>query len=179
MPIAALEELKKRELKGSNAFLYGDLAKEPLMPKNFPFYNPERDKEIIRILEEKRPLAILATSPSKGDYISLIEDGDFHIPCGMVLERDASLLKEEAALLELEIKAKRSPSSGSNIIAYLNPSHSKLWVFSAHIDTKPGAPGSLDNGGGVATLLSLSARLKGKKEIGALVCHLQWRGLLL
>jgi len=43
-------------LSSKIAVLYGELGKEPLMPKNFVFWNPDEHKQIVALLEEKKPL---------------------------------------------------------------------------------------------------------------------------
>ncbi len=40
----------------------GELAREQLMPKNFPFYQPEEHQRIIHLLEAQKPLAIIAAT---------------------------------------------------------------------------------------------------------------------
>ena len=61
--------------------MYGELCSEPLMPKNFEFYNPDEHKEIIALLEEKNPVAIIIVNPY-AEHV--IQDGDFNIPCAIV-----------------------------------------------------------------------------------------------
>lgn len=164
--ISTLKDLRERDLQGKIVIIHGELAERPLMPKNFPFYSSQRDKEMIGLLEEKAPKALITISPTDG-YTPIIEDGDFHIPCGILSKAHKDqLLKEEGALLQLTIKTERIPSTGSNIIAYLNREVERPWVFSAHIDTTPTTPGALDNGGGVALLLALGDRLKERRDIG-------------
>ena len=53
---ATREELKAVEVGDKILMLHGELAKEQLMPKNFPFYNPEEHQIIIGLLESKQPL---------------------------------------------------------------------------------------------------------------------------
>lgn len=81
-----LEELERQEITSNILFLYGDIVKEPLMPKNFVFYNPEEHRNIIALLEQKRPAAIISASGRNaalagGVYpFPLFKDGDFDIP---------------------------------------------------------------------------------------------------
>ncbi len=52
----------------------------------------------------------------------------------------------------------RRPATARNVIA-TSGSEDKRVLLVAHIDTKPGTPGALDNGAGVATLLELARML--------------------
>jgi aminopeptidase YwaD len=58
-----LEELESADLSRRIAIFYGDLAKEPLLPKN-TFYAGEREQKIIRLLEEKQPAALITVNPT-------------------------------------------------------------------------------------------------------------------
>ncbi|NLA12852.1 MAG: Zn-dependent exopeptidase M28, partial [Tissierellia bacterium] len=77
-----LEELERVECEDKILFLTDYLAKEPLQPKNYPFYYPDEHKIIIDCLEAKKPCAIIAltggTSMSGLKPFPLIEDGNFH-----------------------------------------------------------------------------------------------------
>ena len=59
---STLMELEDLDCTGKLLLLFGDLCREQLMPKNFVFYNPERHKQIISLLEEKSPSAILCST---------------------------------------------------------------------------------------------------------------------
>jgi len=163
VPVQSLPELRTAELDGKIAVLYGAIAREQIMPKGFVFYNPDHHQEIIHLLEEKRPLAIVAiTSRSPetagGMYpFPLFEDGDFHIPSVYLSEEEGkAILSAPAGRIYLSIASRRIPSRGENV-AGLKPGKSgKRIVFCAHIDTKMDTPGALDNATGVAALLELS-----------------------
>jgi aminopeptidase YwaD len=45
--VSTLAELQAAELSGRIVLLQGELAKEQLMPKDFPFYNPDEHKTTI------------------------------------------------------------------------------------------------------------------------------------
>ena len=80
---SCVEELAQIEIGGKIIFLYGEIAKEQLMPKNFVFYNPEEHQQIISLLEKGRPKAIICATGENpalagGVYpFPLIEDGDY------------------------------------------------------------------------------------------------------
>ena len=162
-----LEALERAEVAGTILLLRGSLAKEQLMPKNFPFYNPDEHRQIIGCLERKQPLAILAATgrdPGMAGGITpfpLIEDGDFAIPCAHMTE---SVGEELAALageeVDLTIRAKRTPAIGCNVEAHKGSGQGPRIVVFAHIDAKLGTPGALDNAAGVSTLLLLAELLQ-------------------
>ena len=150
--------LENSQLQGKIAVMYGDLCKEPIMPKNFEFYNPDEHKRIIALLEEKQPMAIIAVSPL-GENI--IQDGDFNIPCAVVKENTLDFFTgSNVKKIRLAINTERIPARAHNVIARFGTGSNKV-CFSAHIDTKPTTPGALDNASGVSALLSLANSLSG------------------
>ena len=78
--VSSVEELAAATVDDSILLLRDDIAREQLMPKNFPFYNPEGHQRIIETLEAKQPRAIVAaTSRDMGmvgglDPFPLFED---------------------------------------------------------------------------------------------------------
>jgi len=87
-------ELEMINTAGKLLLLHGELTREQLMPKNFVFYNPDEHQQIIALLEEKKPGAILAATSRNaalagGVYpFPLIEDGDFNIPSVYLTEEE-------------------------------------------------------------------------------------------
>ncbi len=83
---SSLEELHRTNTGDKILLLYGDIAREQLMPKNFPFYNPEAHQEVVRIIEKQNPAAIIAMTAKNPELAGalysfpLFEDGDFDIP---------------------------------------------------------------------------------------------------
>jgi len=151
--VNTIEALKQLNLSDKIAILYGDLCSEPLMPKNFEFYNPDEHKMIISLLEEKNPLVIIFISPHKEH---IIQDGDFEIPCAIAdVDHLEIFLKASVKTAHLKIKTKRTTTKSHNVIASFGTSCDKI-CFSAHIDTKPSTPGALDNASGIAVLLTLA-----------------------
>jgi len=153
-----LAALESSDLQGKIAFLHSALTREALMPKNFPFYNPDEHRRIITLLEQKGPLAIVLESLSEENLLPVIEDGDFGIPSLVISRADSSRLKSGESLhVSLRIEVSRRPTRAANVIARRFGADSRRkMVFTAHLDTKPGTPGALDNASGVATLLALS-----------------------
>jgi aminopeptidase YwaD len=165
--VSSLPELEALEADDSILLVRGELAREQLMPKNFTFYNPDEHKHIIRLLEEKKPQAVIAATSRNPEMTGavypfpLIEDGDFDIPSVYLTEEVgvelANLAGERVAL---DIRAQRSLAQGCNVIARKGKGFQKRVVCFAHIDSKQGTPGALDNASGVAILLVLAELLR-------------------
>ncbi|MFR3390469.1 MAG: M28 family metallopeptidase [[Clostridium] scindens] len=159
--IHSLEELRTAEIKGKIVLLCDALASEPLMPKSFVFWNPDEHKETISLLENGRALAVLTVSLFPERFVPMIEDGDFEVPCAVVLPESLPELRS-GDYAALTLKPKRCPAKAANVIATYGNGEHKVCI-SAHIDTKPGTPGALDNASGVAVLLALAEKLSGRK----------------
>ena len=163
------EELQTVEGQGKILLLKGDLAREPLMPKNFPFYNPDEHKRIINLLETRGFKAVLAATQRSPEMAGgvypfpLIEDGDFMLPSAyMTAEEGEKLALYEGQTVTLEIDARRYPAKGCNVLARKGGKKSdKRVVVCAHIDSKQGTPGAIDNATGVTVLLLLGELLAG------------------
>ena len=147
-----------------------ELTKEQIMPKNFVFYNPEEHKQIISLLEEKNPKAIICVTGcvediSGGFYpFPIFEDGDFDIPSVYMKNTDGEkVIKLTGQKVELAIESKRIPAKGYNIIARKKGEGKGRLVLCAHIDTKKNTPGALDNATGVAVLMALAEQLRNYK----------------
>ena len=163
----SFEELITVPTNGNILLLHGEIAAEQLMPKRFPFYNPEHHQQIIHLLEDRAPLAIIAATGRNPELAGgmypfpLIEDGDFHIPSVFIKDREGErLLNRVGDMVVLESSAERIPSTGSNVIARKFPSATHMVIFCAHIDAKINTPGALDNAGGTVVLLLLLELLK-------------------
>jgi aminopeptidase YwaD len=164
---STVDELEQIDAEGKLLFVSGELAREQLMPKNYPFFNPEHHQQIIKLLEEKNPAAIIGATrrnPMLAGALypyPLIEDGDFHIPSVYMTDKEGEKLKAlSGKTAELVSNAQRIPSTGHNVIGRKGQSQTPKIVFLAHIDTKPNTPGALDNGTGIVILLLLAELLK-------------------
>jgi aminopeptidase YwaD len=136
------------------------------MPKNFTFYNPAEHKRIIRLLETKKPQAIVAATSRDNEMTGavypfpLIEDGDFDIPSVYMKEEVGNRLIEHIGKeMSIKFHANRIPTTGCNVIAHKGANPERRVVLFAHIDTKDGTPGALDNATGVVVLLLLAELL--------------------
>ncbi|MEN6327934.1 MAG: DUF4910 domain-containing protein [Syntrophomonas sp.] len=176
---STVEQLKSRDFTGKIAVLYGELCREQLMAKNFIFYNPDHHKEIVSLLEQKNPRAVVAITGKNPEMAGavypfpLIEDGDFDIPVANVpLEEGEKLLCRPGMEIHLCLDSVRIPSTGCNVVAVKRGEIADRIVFCAHIDTKKGTPGAVDNAGGVSVLLGLAGLLQdycGKYTIELLI----------
>jgi aminopeptidase YwaD len=162
---STLAELETGDASGKILLLRGELAKEPLMPKSFEFYNPDEHRQIVAQLERQQPLAIVgatARSPGLAGALypcPLIEDGDFDIPSGYMTEEEGVRLAAYAGqTATLTIDAQRLPSTGCNVVATRDGGPSRVVLF-AHIDAKAGTPGAIDNAAGVTVLLLVAELL--------------------
>jgi aminopeptidase YwaD len=161
--VSTLEQLKSVDALNKVLLIYGELTKEQLMPKNFPFYNPDEHKQIYKLLETKHPLAIITATGRNPELAGgmypfpMIEDGDFDIPSIYMTAEEGERIKEHTGkVLTLEFYARRIPAVGYNIIARKGSGSQPRIVVCAHIDAKDGTPGAIDNAVGVIVLLLLA-----------------------
>lgn len=159
--IHTLEELRITPISGKIVLLCDALAAEPLMPKSFIFWNPDEHKETISLLEHGGAQAVLTVSLSPDCFVPIIEDGDIEIPCAIVLPENLPQLSGGLSAT-LSLNTKRRPAKAANVLATYGKGEHKVCI-SAHIDTKPGTPGALDNASGVAVLLALAEELSGRE----------------
>lgn len=164
--VATLQDLETADLSGKVVLLYGEIAAEQLMPKNFVFYNPEEHQRIIALLEAKQPAAIISatgrnSAVAGGVYpFPLIEDGDFDIPSVyMTAEEGQRLLPCCGSSILLVSRSQRVPATAFNVVAHQGSDPVGRIVITAHIDAKRGTPGAIDNATGVIVLLLLAELL--------------------
>lgn len=165
--VSTVDELEAVDVTGKILLLRGEIAKEQLMPKNFPFYNPDEHKRIITLLETKAPQAIIAATTRDPQMVGamypfpLFEDGDFDIPSVYMTDVEGERLATHAGEhVSLDIRARRIPAKGCNVIARKGAQMDRKVVFTAHIDSRLGTPGALDNASGTVTLLLLGELLQ-------------------
>jgi aminopeptidase YwaD len=164
---SSIDRLDEIDPSGKILLLHGEIAKEQIMPKNFPFYNPEHHQQIVQILEKKKPEAIIAATSRNPELAGgmypfpLIEDGDFDIPSVYMTDVEGEkLLQNRGDKVSLEIDSTRIPSHGCNVIARIPGTSNQKVVLCAHIDAKDGTPGALDNATGIVVLLLLGELLE-------------------
>ncbi len=167
-----MEELGTCDGEGRILLLTDDLVKEQLMPKGFIFYNPDHHKEIYSLLEEKSPLAIVAATSKNPELAGslypfpFIEDGDFHIPNCYMKDVDGERLKlYQNREVHLSINSQNRDEKGYNIIARKGDFSKGRVILCAHIDSKPGTPGAIDNATGIVILLMIAEMIQNNRDL--------------
>ena len=90
--------------------------------------------------------------------------GDFTIPTANLRpEAAAPVLARDGTAARVTIDSERLPSRAENVIATRGRADRRITVI-AHIDSKPGTPGAVDNAAGVVALLDLAARLSPRRQ---------------
>jgi aminopeptidase YwaD len=161
--VAALE---RADIAGKIVLLHGEIAAGQIAPKNFPFWNPEEHRHIVDLLERGKPLALVCATERNpatagGVYpFTLFEDGDFDIPSVYTKDTEGvRLLSHVGQTVTLVSLAERIPETAFNVTARNGREGARI-VISAHIDTKIGTPGAIDNATGVAVVLALAEFLR-------------------
>jgi aminopeptidase YwaD len=164
--VSTIGEMETSDVSGRVVLLRGEIASEQLMPKNFPFYNPDHHRQIIGLLEAKQPQAIIAATSRDVVMVGsqypfpLFEDGDFDIPSVYMTEEEGDRLAAHAGeIAALESRAERIAATGCNVIARKGADPQRRVVLFAHIDARMGTPGAGDNASGTIALLLLAELL--------------------
>ena len=167
--VNSVELLEKSDISDKIVLLYGEITAEQIAPKKFPFWNPEEHQHIVSLLEKANPKALICATKRNsalagGVYpFPMFEDGDFDIPSVYMKDNEGDKLLDCAGqIVELESKSVRIPETAYNIIARNSSEEENRIVISAHIDTKIGTPGAIDNATGVAIVLMLAEMMKGQ-----------------
>lgn len=168
--LSTLGDLQRTDIGDAVLVLTGELAAEPLTPKEYPFYRSEEHARIVVALETAAPAAVIGVTGRAPalcgalDPFPLIEDGDFTIPAANVRPQDAAaLLEADGKPANITIRSKRIPTRAQNVIGRRGPQAHRVTVM-AHIDAKPGTPGAVDNAAGVVALLLLADRLSAARH---------------
>ncbi len=155
--VGSMNDLEQANLAGKIVIAHGGLTAEPLMPRNFRFYQHEPHQEIARVLEEKTPAALITVSPRSDYPVPVIIDGDFLLPsCTVTSPAGDRLRSHPDDPVTLVIKTRTDRTGAANVIG--RRGSGKRVVLSAHLDTKHYTAGALDNASGVAALLLLARR---------------------
>jgi aminopeptidase YwaD len=163
--VTTVDELETADLTGAVVLLRNEITAEQIMPKNFPFYNPDQHRRIVHLLETGRPAALITATAQNPETAGslypfpLFEDGDFDIPSVFMTdvegERLAALAGEPVTLIS---RAERIPALGCNVVAHKGRRDRRIVCF-GHIDAKIGTPGAIDNAAGAAVMLLLAELL--------------------
>jgi Iap family predicted aminopeptidase len=163
--LGTVAELEAADLSGRIGVLYGDLSKGHGFGARSAVYFPEHLQKIVRLLEGKKPAALLLVNPLLDCQERLMRDWEFPISSATVPARAGlALLRHDGQIARLQIDARQSPSQFCNVVARKPGDQRERITFLAHFDTMTGAPGASDNGSGVAVLLALAEALA-KREL--------------
>ena len=164
--VVSTQQLKRTKCKDKIVFLRGQIAKEPLMPLEYPFYFPDAHREIYALLDEREPAAIVAVTgknPISGQApFPLFNDAGLKTPNAYVDEAAMAQILAAKGKIRLRIDSKTFPETGEQVVIRkkaAGSSKGKILIF-AHMDSAYGTPGALDNAAGTAVLLAAMARLK-------------------
>jgi len=163
---ATAEELAAADADGAILLLHGGLTAQPLTPRRYPFYESAEDEAVLRLIEGSAAAAVVAVTGrfpemcGAVDPFPFIEDGSVDVPAASVGKAiGAALLDQIGRHAEIHLGSRRWPARGANVVARRGRRDRRITVV-AHIDTKPGTPGALDNGTGVVTLLRVAEALR-------------------
>lgn len=164
--ISSLEGLGATDLSGRIVLLHGDIASEQIGPKNYPFYRLDDHMRIIERLESSGAAAVIGitghnpTSAGALDPFPLFEDGDFTVPSAYASRSQGeTLLAHAGRTAHLVIDSLVTPGRAEQLIGRLEGTGSGRVIVSAHIDSRRGTPGALDNATGVCVLLGAAELL--------------------
>jgi aminopeptidase YwaD len=165
---SSMDDLNSIDAREKILVIRGELTGEPLMPKNFVFYNPESHRRLVSKLEQSSALAVICVVDENaphagGEYpFPVIEDGDFTLPSVYMTEKEGDRLLARPELpVHLTIRAHREASRGYNVLGRKGQGSGGHITVTAHIDAKQGSPGAIDNATGVVTLLLLARLMAG------------------
>jgi aminopeptidase YwaD len=163
-----VEDLETEAIRGTVVLIHGDLANGQIMPTNFTFYNPESHQRIVRALEQYEPAAVIAATGRDPEMVGsqypfpLFEDGDLDVPNAYLTDVEGErLLAHVGTEARVRIDSRRIPTTAEHVIATLPGTGTGRIVVSAHIDSRKGSPGALDNASGVAVVLATAELLAG------------------
>lgn len=159
-------DLESEAVRGRVVLIVDGLASTQVMPKNFTFYNPDSHKRIVAALERYSPAAVIAATGRDPGMVGsqypfpLFEDGDLDIPNAYMTDVEGEALRLHAGKdVSVRIDSERIPATGEHVVATLKGDEPGRIVITAHIDSRQGSPGALDNASGVVTLLTLGELL--------------------
>lgn len=168
-PLLALDSvtgLELADIADRIVLLHGDIARDQLFPKSFDFAPAPEHRHIYQLIESRRPTAIIGAT-GRGSAMAgalypypLIEDGDFDIPNAYTTDAiGTTLLAEVGKMARLTLESRRFTVTGRQLMAGRGPRGAPRVVVIAHIDSKAGSPGAVDDATGVASLLAVAENL--------------------
>jgi aminopeptidase YwaD len=163
LALGTVAELAAADLAGRVAVLYGDLIKDDGIGSRRAYYYPEEAQEIVRLVEEKRPAALVTVNARLASPERLVRDWELGIPSVSVSpENGLALLRAGGRPVRLRIAGRTPPGHPVNVVARQPGARPGRVLLCAHLDTQAGTPGAWDNASGVAVLLALAERFAGQ-----------------
>jgi len=166
LPIDTLAALESADISGAVVLLHGDIAADQLFPKSFDFVEAPEHRRIYELLETGAPAAIIGATGHGGGMggglypYPLIEDGDFDLPNAYTTDEiGRELVSLAGQVATLEIVSERVMLPARQLTASRGPAGAPRAIVMAHIDSKGGSPGAIDNATGVAALLGVARLL--------------------
>ncbi|MDZ4168614.1 MAG: M28 family peptidase [Coriobacteriia bacterium] len=157
-----VEELEALDAPGSILLLHGAIAEEQLTPRHYPFYQMDSHVRILAAIDRARPGAVIAATdrtPMAGALypFPLFEDADLGWPSAYLTDVDgAPLVAHDGEVVSLEIDSRQVAATGEQLVCSRAGTGGGRVLVSAHIDSRHGTPGALDNATGVCVLLALA-----------------------
>ena len=163
LKIRTIDELLASKTEGKILLLHDEIAAEPLMPKEFPFYYPDEHRRVIDYLEAHAPRAILAITgkdPVSGvNPFPLFQDGNFSIPSACSGDPEILVACQAGSIGSMTIASAVEPRPSQQLVGRRTGTGQDRIIVCAHMDTAYGTPGAIDNTAGVAVLLELARRI--------------------
>ncbi|HET6351755.1 MAG TPA: M28 family peptidase [Coriobacteriia bacterium] len=159
--------LLREEARDAVILLHGDIAREQLTPRAYPWYSNPAHAAIYVTLESLAPAAIIAATgknpamTAAREPFPLIEDPAFPIPTAYcALAEGDALLSHAGDVVRVEIDSSVRPSSGVQPVARIGRGTSgRRIIVAGHLDSTWGSPGALDNAAGAVTAISVARLL--------------------
>lgn len=166
---STVAELEALAATDAILLLHGEIAAEQLTPRNYPFYQMAEHTALLAAIDRAAPAAIIAATDRTPMAAALrpfplFEDAALGFPSAYLLHTHTpALLELVGTTVELEIDSHQMPATAEQLVARREGRGAGRVLVSAHIDSRHGTPGALDNATGVAVLLALADLLGGMK----------------
>ena len=162
--VSLLSELKNISDYNGILIFKDELTKASLMPKNFPFYFPDEDKQVYDLIESIDPKGIIAISgqdPVSGlNPFPIFEDANFEIPSAYAAA--LSNITENSEIY-VEINSKRRGEKSIQPVYKKDGSSTDIILIAAHVDSKYSTGGAVDNASGLFVLCEIAELLSSNK----------------
>jgi aminopeptidase YwaD len=146
------EDLDGEGLHGAVLVLDGDLTREQVFPRKYPFVTFAEHVDLVEAVQRLAPAVVLAVAPHEAPFVPVFEDADLTFPSATVPPSVAEHLADGDEV-RVRLEGRTIEGDGVNVSAGAT---GRRVVLSAHADTKVTTPGAIDNGGSVAALLALA-----------------------